>query len=70
MSEIVRDRLYRFDTDDSGIQSFKCPSCNWSQTSLYILAETEEEANKIRKEGGGLCGDCTCQNLIDTHADV
>jgi len=59
------DKLYRFP-----VEGGKCPNCNHPQGQLYILAETESEADSIRANGGGLCGECQCENIIDTHGYI
>jgi len=59
------DKLFEFEVDQE-----KCPQCNKAKDRLYILAENFREAEKIRTQGGGLCGDCQCENIIMTHGAI
>jgi len=61
------DKLYKCETEDI---PFECPQCGWEYHSLFVLAETQSEADKIRAGGGGLCGGCMCENIIATHGEV
>ena len=50
----------------------KCGCCNWEVRKVYLMAETQEEADKLFNESGiedgdprGLCGDCMCEMLAE-----
>jgi hypothetical protein len=44
----------------------KCGGCNWSVSSLYALAESQDEADSLFLSGdAGLCGDCLCELLVN-----
>ena len=51
------------------VANTRCKGCNWD-SSLYVLAETLEEANTLEAEGAGLCGNCMCDFIIETHGMV
>ena len=58
---------------DRGNKTKKCGCCNWQVSKVYLLAETEEQADQIFNESGeedneprGLCGDCMCEMLMET----
>ena len=53
---------------DEGV---KCGGCLWRVHSLYVLAESEEEAWELYKHGeAGLCGDCFSKMLADAGYEV
>ncbi len=59
-------KMFKFSRED-----FKCGSCNWRVSNLYVLADTLEEAERLLKEGlAGLCGDCMCELLVDERYTV
>jgi hypothetical protein len=50
----------------------KCGSCNWKVAKVYLMAESQEAADKLYEESGeedgdprGLCGDCMCEMLAE-----
>ena len=58
------DTLYAYGTGTL------CSSCGRPAGSIFILARSQFKADSIRKKGGGLCGDCQCNNIVDTHGGV
>lgn len=54
------DKLFKYDQWPKC-----CNGCKYAE-DLYILAETQEEADAKYAEGAGLCGFCMCDNIIDT----
>jgi hypothetical protein len=52
----------------------KCGGCNWRVSNLYLMAESQKEANRLLKEtrkmgGNALCCDCMAELLTDSgHA--
>lgn len=49
----------------------KCGGCNWEQSRLFVLADSQEEADAIYLSGdGGLCGDCFAELLHDVRYEV
>lgn len=43
----------------------KCGCCNWRVENLYLIAETEEEAEELyNKLERGLCADCLIEYVI------
>lgn len=60
------DKLYRYQVPGD----VECPSCGTPYGILFILAETKEEADGVRVNGGGLCGECMCNVIIDTHGYI
>lgn len=42
----------------------KCGGCNWPTSSLYVRAETREEAVQLLRDGdAGMCGECFAEML-------
>ena len=61
------DRIFAYDVGDD----FKCRSCNYPCSSVKILAPTQAEADRLRKEEHlGICGDCMTALIDDTNAEV
>jgi hypothetical protein len=49
----------------------KCGACNWETGSLYILANTQEEAESLYLDGkAGMCGECMCNFLVEEVGEV
>ena len=49
----------------------KCGGCNWEQSQLFVLADSQEEADEIYLAGdGGLCGDCLADLLQDCAYEI
>ncbi|HUV52732.1 MAG TPA: hypothetical protein VMW64_06620 [Dehalococcoidia bacterium] len=49
----------------------KCGGCNWEQGRLFVLADSQEEADAIYLSGdGGLCGDCFADLLQDCGYEI
>jgi len=55
----------------------KCGSCNWKVAKVYLLAESQEEADKLYEESGeedgeprDLCGDCMYEMLVETSYTI
>lgn len=48
----------------------KCPECNWETSRIYILATTEEEANKLLKEDEFMCGNCLADLLVENETII
>lgn len=62
------DQLFPFEGEKSEL--FRCGHCNWKQSTLWVLAANKDEADLARAEGSGLCGNCMCELIDDTHAEV
>jgi len=44
----------------------KCGDCNWVVSTVYLMAQTEEEAREQHKENDrGLCGECLVDLMIE-----
>ncbi len=44
----------------------KCGGCNWKVDKVFLMGETQEDANEAYKENDrGLCGACMCELLRD-----
>lgn len=61
MFEVGRENEYK-----------KCGCCNWEVRKVYLMAETQKEADKLFAESGiedgdprALCGDCMCGMLME-----
>ena len=64
------DKLFKYGEEGVDIESMGvCTNCNYHDT-IFVLAPTQEEADTIKLKGGGLCGMCMCNNIIDTHGYV
>jgi hypothetical protein len=49
----------------------KCGGCNWEQSQLFVLADSQKEADAIYLSGdGGLCGDCFAQLLQEVDYEI
>jgi len=47
-------------------QDEKCGGCNWRVNNLYLIAETQEEAEELYRENNrGLCADCLVEMVIE-----
>ncbi len=45
-------------------ESEKCGSCNWHATKVFLMADSQEEANALYGENDrGLCGECMAELL-------
>jgi hypothetical protein len=62
MFEVDRENEYK-----------KCGCCNWEVSKVYLMAITQEEADRLFNESEiedgeprGLCGDCMCALLAET----
>jgi hypothetical protein len=52
-------------------QDENCGFCNWKTQTLYLLADTEEQAQKIYSENErGLCADCLMQDISGGDYDI
>jgi len=60
------DQLFSFPLD----ADWYCPTCDRATRAVFVLAPNQAEADNIRRNGGGLCGECMCDTIIDTHAEV
>ena len=44
----------------------KCGGCNWPAYKLFVLAETQEVADELYRQGdAGLCGECFGELLVE-----
>jgi ribosomal protein L34E len=49
----------------------KCLECNWESSVVYLLADSQEEADKIYTEyGGGFCGECIAEMLTQEGYEI
>ena len=56
------DEIVRFVDDGDAI---KCGGCNWTTSSLYVLAVSREEASSLIMSGdAGMCGECFAEYLV------
>ena len=44
----------------------KCGGCNWPVYRLFVLADTQADADALYEMGeAGLCGECMCELSVD-----
>jgi len=50
----------------------KCGGCNWRVSKLYLLADSQEEADQLYREYGdkGLCGECLAEMISEANWEV
>ena len=55
----------------------KCGGCNWRVSKTYLMAKSQEEANKEYQDSGaedgeprGLCGECFVAMLIEAGYQI
>lgn len=49
----------------------KCGCCNWKVAKVYLMADSQEEAEKAWSENErGLCGDCMGELLVDGAYEI
>lgn len=49
----------------------KCSGCNWESSVVYLMADSQEEANKLYKEyEGGLCSECIADMLVQEGYEI
>ncbi len=49
----------------------KCGCCNWETGTLYVLADSLEEAKELYREGeAGICGSCMGDMLMESEYDI
>ena len=73
-------KMYRFETDkyprdfgdgEPAEISSKCPNCNWENTYIYAMADSEKEAIELVKNGeAGICGNCIGDLLVDAGYNI
>jgi len=53
------------------VEREKCGGCGWRTNTFYVIAENEEEAKKLAKEGhAGLCGECLADLLANYGYEI
>jgi hypothetical protein len=63
-------KLFTVETDGG-----KCGCCNWGVTRLYLLADSQEDADELYEfyredDGSGLCGDCMADMLVEGGYEI
>jgi len=55
----------------------KCGGCNWEVAKVYLMAESQEAADREYEESGaedgeprGLCGECMCEMLAEGNYTI
>lgn len=61
-------KLYVVNTNG---ENEKCVGCNWESSIVYLLANSQDEANELYKEyEGGLCGECIAEMLMQDGYEI
>jgi hypothetical protein len=67
----VRDEEWEEDGELNDGDGYKCGGCNWQADTVWLLAETLEDAvTEFRYNHRGLCGDCMCELISETEREV
>ena len=55
----------------------KCGGCNWGVSKVFLMADSQEEADRLYDESGiedgeprGLCGECIAEMLIEEGYEI
>lgn len=49
----------------------KCGGCNWVADRVFLMAETEEQAQKLYKENDrGLCAECLVEVMMEREYEI
>lgn len=74
VTHMAKLKLFEVGRDE---ETKRCGCCNWTVSKVYLLAESQEEADKLYQEYGkedgeprGLCGDCMCQMLVEIGYEI
>lgn len=47
-----------------------CPKCNWKVATIYVFADTKEEAAEVYDRGFGLCAECICEQIDEKKYEI
>lgn len=49
----------------------KCGGCNWEADRVFLMAETEKQAQKLYKENdSGLCAECLVELMMEREYEI